>query len=69
MNIRLESSCWSPALTAAAACSEVEAVREEGEGLWPRKTVASPVLALARFICGDPDNDLEGGREFKSGAI
>jgi hypothetical protein len=47
----------------------VEAVREEGEGLWPRKTVASPVFALARFICDDPDNDLEAGREFKSGAI
>jgi hypothetical protein len=68
-NIRLESSCWRPAFTAAAACKEVEADRESGDGLCPRKAVASPELDIARAIDGDPDIDREGGSEFKSGAI
>lgn len=66
LELRLESSCWSPALTAAAACRDVDADREEGEGL------RMPSLdVMLRVIFGDPevDLDLEGGREFKSGAI
>lgn len=56
-------------MTAAAACKDVDAERGDGEGLWPRKAVPSPVIV--RVIIGDPevDLDLEGGREFKSGAI
>lgn len=56
-------------MTAAAAWRDVEAERGEGEGLWPRKAAASPELDNVRVIAGDPDNDLEGGREFRSGAI
>lgn len=67
--MRLESSCWRPAFTAAAACKDVEADRESGDGLWPRKAAASPELDIARAIDGDPVIDREGGREFKSGAI
>lgn len=72
MNVRLESSCWSPALTAAAAWSDVGAERGDGEGVWPRKAaaaVASPDPENVRVIAGDPDNEREGGSEFKSGAI
>lgn len=57
-------------MTAAAACRDVEAERGDGEGLWPRKAVPSPAV-IVRGIFGDPevDLDLEGGREFKSGAM
>lgn len=56
-------------MTAAAACKDVDAERGDGEGLWPLRTVPSPVIV--RVITGDPevDLDLEGGREFRSGAI
>lgn len=47
----------------------MDADRGEGEGLWPRKAAASPELDSVRAIDGDPDIDLEGGSEFKSGAI
>jgi len=46
--------------------------RDSGEGLWARRAAASPGLDGfdgGRDIEGDPDTDLEGGREFKSGAI
>lgn len=56
-------------MTAAAAWRDVEADRGEGEGLWPRKAAASPELDSVRAIDGDPDIDLEGGSEFKSGAM
>jgi hypothetical protein len=56
-------------LTAAAAWREVEAERDNGEGLWPLRAAASPEVEIARAIDGDPDIDLEGGSEFKSGAI
>ena len=73
LNIRLESSCCNPALTAAAACKEVEAVLEEGDGVWPRKAVPASVfvmIALDIEVCVFvAEFDLEGGREFKSGAI
>lgn len=46
----------------------MEAERGElGEGLWPRNTVDSPEFDIARDIA--EDEDLEGGSEFKSGAI
>jgi hypothetical protein len=70
MDIRrvpLESSCCNPAFTVAAAWREFVAERGEGEGLWPRKAVASPEFDIARDIA--EDGDLDGGREFKSGAI
>ena len=54
-------------MTAAVAWSEIEAERGEGEGLWPRKAVASPEPDIVRGIA--EEDDLEGGREFKSGAI
>jgi len=71
----LESSCCKPAFTVAAAWSEFVAVRGEGDGLWPRKAVAvavavavaSPGFDIARDMA--EDEDLDGGREFKSGAI
>lgn len=71
MYVRLESSCCSPAFMAAAAWREVDTDRGEGEGVWPRRAAASPEFDTARGIVGDPerDIDLEGGREFKSGAI
>ena len=47
----------------------MEADRGEGEGLWPRKADASPEFDDVRAIAGEPDTDLEGGREFRSGAI
>lgn len=56
-------------MTAAAAWRDVEADRGEGEGLWPRKAAASPEFDIVRVIAGDPDTDLEGGRELRSGAI
>jgi hypothetical protein len=56
-------------LTAAAAWRDVEAERGEGEGLWPRNAAASPELDSVLDIAGEPDKDLEGGREFRSGAI
>ena len=45
--------------------------RGEGDGLWPRKAAAaaSPEFDIVRAMMGDPDIDLEGGSEFKSGAI
>jgi hypothetical protein len=43
----------------------VEAERDRGEGLWPRKAGASPEFEIARAMEGDR----EGGREFKSGAM
>jgi hypothetical protein len=64
---RLVSSWWRPAFTAAVACSEDD--RDRGDGLWPRRATASPEDAIARAMEGDPDPDLEGGREFKSGAM
>lgn len=67
--LRLESSCCRPAFTAAAAWREVDADRERGEGLWPRRAAPSPEFDTARAIDGDPDIDRDGGREFKSGAI
>jgi hypothetical protein len=53
-------------LTAAAACRDVDAEREDGDGL---RTPSFEVMVRVMF--GDPevDLDLEGGREFKSGAI
>jgi hypothetical protein len=59
-------------LTAAAACSEVEGDLEEGVGLCPRAWVSSPELpeiVLVIFDDAEIETDLEGGREFKSGAI
>jgi hypothetical protein len=49
----------------------VGADRGEGDGLWPRKAAAaaSPEFDIVRAMMGDPDIDLEGGSEFKSGAI
>ena len=43
----------------------------EGDGLWPRKAAAaaSPEFDIVRVMTGDPGIDLEGGSEFKSGAI
>ncbi len=58
-------------MTAAAAAREVEADRGLGDGLCPRREVSSPELEMVLVIVGDPDKalDLEGGSEFKSGAI
>ena len=64
--IRLEPSCCSPALTAAAACKEVEAVREEGDGVCVRKAEASTGFGTLA-IAGEGGMDLEGGNEFRSG--
>lgn len=68
-SLRLESSCWRPAFTAAAAWREVDADLESGEGLCPRNAAPSPEFDIARAIDGDPDVERDGGREFKSGAI
>jgi len=35
----------------------------------PRNAVPSPELDIVRAIVAEPDIDLEGGREFKSGAM
>lgn len=59
-------SCCRPALTAAAAWSEVDADLGDGEGLWPRKAVAS-VLEMPLAIAGELVIDLEGGKELRSG--
>ena len=73
-NLRLESSCCKPALTVAAACREVEADLGDGDGVWPRKVVPASVLfVIARAIEDEAEVeetvDLEGGSEFRSGAI
>jgi hypothetical protein len=47
----------------------VDAERERGEGLCPRRAAPSPEFEIVRVIDGDPDIDRDGGREFKSGAI
>lgn len=73
MNLRREfSSCWSPALTAAAAWREVDAARGDGEGLCPRTPTdagCSPGCGIARDMEGEAVDDREGGSEFKSGAM
>jgi len=68
---RLECSCWRLALTAAAACSEVDVEREDGDGVWLRMVAASVevVMVLGRMGDGESGVDLEGGREFRSGAM
>lgn len=72
-HVRLDPSCCRPALTAAAACREVDADRGEGEGLCPRRGANSPEFDEIVLVIFDDvpetEMDLEGGREFKSGAI
>lgn len=52
----------------AAAWRDVDAVRDEGEGVWVRKAEASVILG-DRFIAKGGGMDREGGRELRSGAI
>jgi hypothetical protein len=73
-NLRRDSSCCRPAFTAAAAWREVEADLGVGDGVWPLKAVAASVLldivrAMADEVVVADDVDLEGGKEFRSGAI
>lgn len=74
--IRLEGSCWRPAFIVAAACSEVDKRRGEPVGDSPRGTEAavgvgmgaSPLAEDILDLTGRAE-DVEGGREFKSGAM
>lgn len=56
-----------PALMVAAAARDTEEERGDGEGVWRRKL--SGFAWRTRDWSGDPDGDLDGGREFRSGAI
>jgi hypothetical protein len=56
-------------LTAAAACSEIEADLGEGEGVRPLKATEVSVAIEARDIVGEAAVDLGGGRELRSGAM
>ena len=65
--VRRDSSCCRPALTAAAACREVEADLGDGDGLWPRRPAISPLLLVLIRDIEPPEIDREGGRELRSG--
>lgn len=64
------SSCCSPALTAAAACKDVLALRGcgvgFGDGLCPRNGGTSLLFGMMLFVLFV---DREEGRELRSGAI
>lgn len=62
---RRESSFWMPALMVADAARESEDERGEGE---PGERWRGSVLAAGlRVWRGEPDNERDGGREFRSG--
>lgn len=60
-------SCWRPAFIVAAACSEIDADRGEGDADSPR-IAESPLPFEEVMIRGRADGD-DGGRELRSGAM
>lgn len=72
MDGRRDSSFWIPAFSAAAAASECGGECDTGgEGEWLRKaSVVEVEVGWAMRVCsGEPDDDLDGGSELRSGGI
>ena len=63
-----DSSFWIPAFSAAAAARE-RGGELEGDGDGLRRASTVEVVRGMRICCGEPDGDLEGGNEFKSGGM
>ena len=63
-----DSSFWIPAFSVAAAARE-RGGEWEGDGDGLRRASMVEVVRGMRICCGEPDGDLEGGSEFKSGGI